>query len=244
MTEEVANRERKRLAAAFPSLELDTTAMPATVTGTLWLESDFGFSVDLRIPDDYPEGIPRLICRPEEIPWEEDRHVVTAGAACLCVSSEYRLHWPRGSDLTDFMESFVVPYFVRQAYYQAHGEWPSGQERRHGAAGIIESFSDTLAELGSPNVATIERFLIMLASHGHPKGSDPCPCGSGKRIRKCHRQLVWALRNNVDPQFARHDLSLLRQSLPRPISPSARSRAKPPPSARASLPRRSRGPPP
>lgn len=221
MTEGIACRERERLAASFPTLTLDTSAEPATVTGTLRLDSDIGFSVDLRIPDDYPEGIPRLICRPEEIPWEEDRHVVTAGVACLCVSSEYRLHWPRGSDLTDFMECFVVPYFVRQAYYQAHGEWPSGQERRHGAAGIIESFSDTLAVLGSPNVATIERFLIMLASHGHPKGSDPCPCGSGKRIRKCHRRLVWALRNNVDPQFARHDLSLLRQSLPCPVSPSA-----------------------
>ena len=212
MREAVANREREGLATAFPKLELDTSAEPATVTGTLWLESGFGFSVDLRIPDDYPEGIPRLICGPEEIPWEVDRHVVGAGVACLCVSTEYRLHWPRGSDLTDFLECFVVPYFVRQAYYQAHGRWPSGQERPHGAAGIIESFNETLTELGSPSVATIERFLIVLASPGHPKGCDPCPCGSGKKIRKCHRRLVWGLRNRVDPELARNDLWLLRQS--------------------------------
>ena len=221
MTEEVAKRERERLAEAFPTLKLDTSAVPPTVTGTLWLDSDFGFSVDLRIPDDYPEGIPQLICRPEEIPWEGDRDVLRAGIACLCVSSEYRFHWPRGSDLTDFVESFVRPYFVRQAYYQAHGHWPPGQERSHDAAGIIESFSETLTELGSPSAAMIERFLIVLATHGHPKGSDPCPCGSGKKIRKCHRRLVWALRNKVDPQLARNDLSLLRQSRPRPVSPSA-----------------------
>ena len=221
MTEGIASRERERLVAAFSTLTLDTSAEPATVTGTLWLDSDIGFSVDLRIPDDYPEGIPRLVCREEEIPWTEDRHVMGSGVACLCVSSEYRLHWPRGSDLTDFLTCFVVPYFARQAYYQTHGQWPPGQERSHGAAGIVESFSDTLSELGSPSVATIERFLIVLASHGHPKASDPCPCGSGKKIRKCHRRLVWTLRNNVDPQLARNDLSLLRQSQSRPVSPSA-----------------------
>jgi len=225
MTEEIASRERERLAEAFPTLTLDSSATPATVTGTLWLDSGFGFSVDLRIPDGYPERIPRLLVRREEIPWHADRHVVTAGVACLCVSSEYRLHWPRGSDLTDFMKCFVVPYFARQAYYQTHGLWPAGQERPHGAAGIVESFSETLTELGSPSVATIERFLIMLASAGHPKGCDPCPCGSGKKIRKCHRRLVWKLRNRIDPEFARNDLWLLRQAGDRLAATSGRPAA-------------------
>ena len=76
VTEEVASRRaRPPCGRAFPALKLDTSAEPVTVTGTLWLESGFGFSVDLWILDDYPEGIPRLICRPEEIPWEVDRHV-------------------------------------------------------------------------------------------------------------------------------------------------------------------------
>ncbi len=212
MTEEVVNRERERLAVAFPTLKLDASEARASVTGTLWLDSDFGFSVDLRIPANYPEGIPQLMCRPEEIPWEADRHVLTGGVACLCVSTEYRLHWPRGSDLTDFLKCFVVPYFSRQAYYQCHGHWPPRQERSHGAAGIIESFNDIFAELGSPSVATIERFLTMLASHGHPKGCDRCPCGSKKKLRKCHGRLVRDMRNRIDPKLAGHDLWLLRQS--------------------------------
>lgn len=148
--------------------------------------------------------------------------MVTAGVACLCVSTEYRLHWPRGSDLTDFLKCFVLPYFVRQAYYQAHGQWPPGQERSHGAAGIIESFSETLAELGSPSVATIEQFLLMLAAPGHPKGCDPCPCGSEKKIRRCHGRLVRALRNRVDPELARHDLRLLNQSPHHPAATRGR----------------------
>lgn len=220
MTEGIANRERERLVEAFPTLTLDRSVTPTTVTGTLWLDSGFGFSVDLRIPDAYPEGIPRLVVRPEEIPWLADRHVITGGVACLCVSSEYRLHWPRGSDLTDFLECFVIPYFARQAYYQSHGHWPRGQERSHGAAGIVESFQETLTELGSPNSATIERFLVMLASPGHPKGHDSCPCGSGNKIRKCHRRLVWTLRNRIDPHLAQNDLWMLRQSTDHPADTS------------------------
>lgn len=201
-TPKTALDARERLVEAFPTLTLDTSATPTTVTGTPWLDSGFGFSVDLRIPGDYPEGIPQLVVRPEEIPWHVDRHAVTTGVACLRVSSEHRFHWPRGSDLTGFMKCFVVPYFARQAYCQTHGQWPDGQERPHGAAGIFESFSETLTELRSPGVATIERFLIMLASPGHPKGNDPCPCGSGKKIRKGHRRLVRTLRNRIDPRTA------------------------------------------
>lgn len=220
MTEAVANRERNRLGTAFPTLTLDTSAAPATVTGTLNLDSGIGFSVNLRIPEDYPEGIPRLICLPEEIPWEVDRHVLETGVACLCVASEYRLHWPRGSDLTDFLKCFVVPYFARQAYYQVHGHWPPGQERSHGAAGIIESFRDILADVGSPSVAMIKRFLAMLADPQHPKGCDPCPCGSGKRLRRCHGRLVRALRNRIDPKHAQVDYRLLCQSRHHARSPS------------------------
>ena len=67
----------------------------------------------------------------------------------------------RGSDLTDFSKCFVAPYFARQAYYQVYRHWPPGRKRSHGVAGIIESFSDTLADLGPPSVAMIERLLFL-----------------------------------------------------------------------------------
>ena len=125
MRRDVAASERKRLAEAFPSLALDAASVPAAVTGTLHLDSGIGYSTHLEIPGNYPRGIPKLRLDPKEIPWEIDRHVYPeSGIACLCVSSEYRKHWPPGSDLTDFLEILVRPYLIGQAYYQAHGHWP------------------------------------------------------------------------------------------------------------------------
>ncbi len=109
MKADVVAKERARIAEAFPLLTLDTSEVPARVTGTMWLDSGIGFSVDLEIPGNYPRGVPELRCNRREIPWEIDRHVLPCGRACLCVASEYRRHWPPGSDLADLLQNVVRP---------------------------------------------------------------------------------------------------------------------------------------
>ena len=205
----LAASERTRLAGAFPSLTLDASQVPAKVTGTMWPYPELGFSIDLEVPDNYPRGIPKLWCNPLEIPWEIDRHVYGNGLACLCVSSEYRKHWPPGSDLTDFLSTLVRPYLVGQAYYQNHGHWPPGHERSHGAEGIIEAYEDLLAPLGAVTEPMIENFAHLLARRSHPQGHEPCPCGSGKKLRICHQTLVMTLRQTIDPEHAEADCEIL-----------------------------------
>ena len=205
----MAARERERLADAFPSLALDTSQVPARVAGIMWLHSELGFTIDLEIPGNYPRGIPKLWCNPQEIPWEIDRHVCPDGLACLCVSTEYRKHWPPGSDLSDFLDTLVRPFLVGQAYYQDHGRWPAGHERSHGLAGIIEAYEDLLAPLGAVDQPVIENFARLLARPSHPKGHEPCPCGSGQRLRNCHRSLLMELRRMIDAEHAKADWELL-----------------------------------
>ena len=212
MKRTLAAKERERLGEGFPALALDTSQVPARVAGIMWLDSGVGFSIDLEIPGNYPRGIPKLRCHPKEIPWSMDRHVEPGtGLACLCVSSEYRIHWPRGSDLTDFLEVLVRPYLVGQAYYQAHGRWPPDHERSHGVAGIIEAYKELLAPLGAVSLSVIAHFMRLLARKTHPKGHDTCPCGSATRLRNCHRSLLMDLRQIVDPEHARADLQRLDQ---------------------------------
>jgi len=209
MKRTLAARERERLADAFPSLTLDTSQVPARVTGTMWLDPELGFSIDLEVPGNYPRGIPWLWCKRAEIPWEIARHVYPNGRACLCVSSEYRKHWPPGSDLTDFLSILVRPYLVGQAYYQDHGRWPPGRERSHGVEGIIEAYRDLLTPVGAVTPQMIENFVRLLARRTDPKGHEPCPCGSGKRLRNCHRAFLLALRRAIDPDNAKEDGELL-----------------------------------
>ena len=157
----------------------------------------------------YPRRIPKLWCNPLEIPWEIDRHVYSDGLACLCVFSEYRKHWPPGSDLTDFLSTLVRPFLVGQAYYQDYGHWPTGNERSHGAEGIIEAYRDFLAPLGVVTRPVIEDFANLLARQTHPKGHEACPCGSGKKLRHCHRSFLMTLRRTIDPEHAKADCKML-----------------------------------
>ena len=204
-------RERERLREAFPELSLITSnGEYAVVSGVISVIEDLGYHVDLAVPDDYPKGVPELRCHPGEIPWILDRHVLPkTGMACLCVASEYRIHWPRGSDLTDFLQSLVVPYLVAQLYYDAHGRWPENGERSHGREGILEAYRDLLAPMGIVSEQTIRNVMRVLAGRQHPKRHDRCPCGSGKKLRKCHRPIVWELRRKVERRHAASDYELV-----------------------------------
>ena len=214
MKPDVATAERARLSEAFPTLELNTSGVPSIVTGILRLDAGIGFSIHLEVPGNYPRGIPKLRCDPTEIPWEVDGHVYPgSGIACLCVSSEYRRHWPYGSDLADFLEVLVKPYLIGQAYYQVHGHWPPGLGRPHGPEGIIEAYRELLAPLGSVDIPVIANVMRLLARPGDPGGHEICPCGSGKKLRKCHRSFLIDLRQDVDPEHAAADYRILE---PRP----------------------------
>lgn len=215
MRRDLAVKERTRLAEAFPGLTLDTSKVPVTLTGIMRLYPGMGFSVHLEIPGDYPRGIPKMRCNPKEIPWQIDRHVdPDTGLACLCVSSEYRKHWPLGSDLTDFLEALVRPYLVGQAYYQDHGHWPTGHERFHGTAGIVEAYEELLTPLGPVSYSVLLNFVQLLSRPTHPKGHEACPCGSGKCLRNCHQSLLVELRQTIDPAHAQQDRKLLLASSP------------------------------
>ena len=202
--------ERARIRQTFPNLALDTaTGGEAIVTGVIEVIPDVGFSTHLIIPDNYPNRVPSLKCNPKEIPCEVDRHVYRDGMACLCVTSEYRTHWPPESDITDFLSTLVVPYFVAQAFYDAHGHWPATGQRSHGRKGIVESYREYLDPLGSVSARTVHDTMKLMARVSAPKGHDPCPCGSGRKLRKCHREIFSNLRTKIDRRHAASDYALV-----------------------------------
>jgi hypothetical protein len=201
--------EGARLSVTYPSLTLAVGAEGAgLVSGHLNVTDEVSYTVTLYIPAEYPKREPVLFCDPGEIPWKLDRHVYenSKGVACLCGRCETRVLWPWGSDLTDFVSKLVYPYFVGQFYYETHGTWPATGERSHGKPGIMETFYDLLTEIEEPSDAQIVAFLRLLARKNSPKGHESCPCGSGRRLRSCHRGLIERLRSIVDPRHAALDL--------------------------------------
>lgn len=201
--------EEARLRDAFPSLSLNMGPDGfRSIVGFLEVVPDVSYTVDLRIPPDYPSVEPRLVCNPHEIPWKLDRHVYEQnGVACLCARMEIRRHWPWGSDLTDFISGLVRPFFLWQFYFQTHGTPPPTGARSHSGPGILEAAREMLSSLGNVTDGQIRNSLRLLARKGEPAGHELCPCGSGLRLRYCHSELFRTLRAQVDPRHAAADLT-------------------------------------
>jgi hypothetical protein len=204
-------KETARLRELFPTLELqlDPNKRLAYLRGVLSISDGVGYTTNLHLPAGYPIEVPTLQVDRGEIQWLADRHVnAQTGEACLCVRSEYRLHWPHGSDLSVFIERLVRPYFAAQLFYDTHGSWPEGAARSHGPEGIIEAYRDLTAPLGNSSLSVIEKVMRVLASKRRPQGHEPCPCGSGLVLRNCHSAVLRHLRENIAPGHAAADLAM------------------------------------
>ena len=203
-------RELEEVGSRFPFLRFDLPPddVAPVITGTFPVATDVGYTTKLELPWDYPVELPILHCDLAEIPWELDRHVVPQnGHACLCARSEYGLHWPEGSSVSDFIERLVRPFFLGQFYYETHGCWPPTGERTHGWRGITEAYVELCEPLGDTSLDTIIRVMRLLARRNDPQGHEVCPCGSGKNLRHCHRAAISDLRRRVRPQDAADDLT-------------------------------------
>ncbi|MEM9284047.1 MAG: hypothetical protein AAGA96_19685 [Verrucomicrobiota bacterium] len=196
--------ESEKISDFFPTLSLRLEKEDvALIEGPLEIVDNIAYSIRIFVPPDYPRYEPLLVCDPREIPWNIDRHVSEKnGVACLCTPSETRILWPPGNDLSDFIEKLVKPFFIGQFYFDTHGRWPPTGERSHGRAGVLETFHELLADVENLNESKIRAFLRLLARKNHPKGHETCPCGNGKKLRHCHRELLQKLRKSIDPRHA------------------------------------------
>ncbi len=87
-----------------------------------------------------------------------DNHFNQDNSCCLGLFKN-----PNPKKLLDFIKKYVCPFFVWQAYKQKYNKIPPWGEWSHGEKGI-EEFKNSLKN--------IER-------------NDFCPCGSGKKYKKC-----------------------------------------------------------
>ena len=220
--------ERKALASACPLLRLavvnpefklnsvcELKQECAVVHGAYSLHiSDTSRQIDygivLVLPSNFPKLSPAMFCNDPKLPIGNiDRHIMTDGRACLGVQAEIRMRWPPGSRIVEFLENLVAPILAWQAYYDAYQKPPPWGERSHYKQGILEFYAELL---GRPVDSSVVGFMRLLARKNRPKGHERCPCNSGKRLRNCHRDLVYDARQRVAWQNVEHDLVVLARA--------------------------------
>jgi len=162
------------------------------------------YRICIILPERYPKQIPILLCNDPKLPIGNiDRHIMADGSACLGVYADVMTRWSKKPDIVNFLENFVAPFLVWQAFYDAHQKPPPWGQRSHFADGVIEFYSELF---GMDRRQVVIEFMKLLARKNHPKGHETCPCGSGQRLRKCHRQLLYSIREKVDWEHVDRDL--------------------------------------
>jgi hypothetical protein len=219
--------EKKSLICKHPSMALEILQPGAVINNYISLKTEMavahgtyqlliprtdkkiGYSIAVCLPNTYPREVPVMFCNDPKLPVEIDRHILNDGRACLGVTADIKQRWSGARSISFFLDDLVAPFLAWQVYYEAYGCPPPWDQRSHGKKGILEFYAEIL---GIEANANIEGFMALLARQNIPGGHEMCPCGSGQRLRACHRGAVSAARDKVDWQDVTLDIQLLKNS--------------------------------
>lgn len=149
------------------------------------------FDLEIVVPGDFPLAFPRVRelsnCIDEDYP-----HQYTNGQFCLASDLELRMFFSQDTDICSFIEKYVIPYLYTYRFYEEYGVYPYG-ERSHGTMGNLEYLQDLFQVDDWKQVLDFMLFVVQSSYRGHLL----CPCGSGKRIRNCHGEILKKVMNAV-----------------------------------------------
>jgi hypothetical protein len=204
---------KPRLAQIFPALHLDDQSSRMVARGTFTID-DAGREVDRFLVEiDFGPlaagELPKVWETEGRIPRTPERHVNDQdGSACVCLPEDYFLRHPGPFDVVAFLEGPVRDFFVGQAIVERGGPWPHG-EWAHGNLGKEEWVKGFIDALPAAQFRAYVNVLAMKELKGHVD----CPCGSGRRIRDCHLDLLRLLRSQVSRATAMYLIERARSKL-------------------------------
>ena len=166
----------------YPTLRLDNQNF--ILAGRLDVDGDDHFFVEI---DFRPWGLYRYRSFPlakeigGRIPPEEDRHVYPESEYC-CLTTRFMEEILLRRDirtLADFFREILIPYFLRQIYYEIEGEYDD--ELEHGVPGIIQPYEEILG------ISDLDLLVPLMEGRvlGRKLGrNDKCYCGQDK-LKRC-----------------------------------------------------------
>lgn len=184
--------ERALIQEHYPSLSYraEPDGGQMHLEGEIVLQSDCdvatAISVRIDFPIGYPRGEPKAYDAVGRFPPSDDRHIFKNGQFCLWLPPCSRWDDNDPQRLLRFLDEVTV-FLERQLICDAtNGRvWP-GPQYRHGAAGYEEFI---LSELGDDR-ELFHSLRPVLSGRFHPGRNEMCPCGSNKKYKRCHCELV------------------------------------------------------
>lgn len=192
----IVNHDIEMVREKYPAFEISKRENDYIFSGELILNHVFEdvrmtgkFNLEVVVPGDFPLAFPKVKelsnCIDKNYP-----HRYTDGQFCLASDLELKMFFSQDTDICSFIEKYVIPYLYTYRFYEEYGVYPYG-ERSHGPMGDLEYLKDLFGVDDWGQVLDIMLFVVQSPYRGHLL----CPCGSGKRIRNCHGEILKKVMN-------------------------------------------------
>lgn len=136
-------------------------------------------------------------------------HRYGTGELCLEVDAVIWFRLIDGLRLVGWMEEFVEPFFFSYEYYDRFGFFPFG-ERPHGLGGVMDAYKGIFRELQSESVWR----LMVYCGKKQYRGCDACPCGSDRRVKECHGEVLFPLMTDCrKKEIIKKDIKYIKREL-------------------------------
>lgn len=159
------------------------------------------YALELSFPPTFPRDLGRTWETEGRIPPEY--HKLDDGSLCLAAPTQQRLILSDAPTLVTYIEKLLVPYLYRYSFFRQNGKMPY-DDLAHGDKGICDYLSSLFASRETPHA---KEFLRLAAMRRRNANKMRCPCGSGKRLGRCHNRQVNGLRDRLGRRWFREEYS-------------------------------------
>jgi hypothetical protein len=195
------------LRAKYPTLHAFIVDGECRIRGTFAPVEADRYALDIALPCDYPHAMPVVWETGNRIPREMDRHVLGNGSLCLGTPLALWIQLGNDYSVERVIDGPLKSFLIGNSLVEEGEPWPHG-DRAHGAAGLLEHLGELI---GTRDPKVVGRFLIDLLEQ-KVRGHWLCPCGSGRIIRKCHRDGVGTLQRAPEI-LLRHSVQAIAMQL-------------------------------
>lgn len=158
-------------------------------TGPNGIAIEDTYEVELVVPADFPRRTPTAQETGGRI--APDFHKLVGDLLCLGAPTELRIRLLTSPTLITFIERIVIPYLFGHTYFKAHKQMPF-DELEHGNDGLLQHFASLF---GTPSRVAAQEFVRAASLRRRIANKRNCPCGSGRRLGRCHNRKVNRLRD-------------------------------------------------
>ncbi len=165
------------------------------------------YRIEIRVPEEFPRAIPKVIELAQKIPRDGKHHVNYDGTLCMGSALRILQKINEKPTLVGFAEKCLVPYLFGASYKMLFGkDFPFG-ELSHGDQGILDDYMDLF---GLKTKEQVKKALKLLELNEHEANKHICPCNCGMRLGQCDfRHKINRYRNLASRDWLREHLNNL-----------------------------------